>query len=213
MPRTWFVLLSLVLVAGCNDSLEETPTASAQSPAAAETEQKPATTSESTPETKEPVVAEQPAPTEYNTLSDFESYVLLKKGTERAYTGEYTDLEDAGTYICRRCNAPLYTSKDKFHSGCGWPAFDDAVEGAVHQSVDADGYRTEITCTNCGGHLGHVFFGEQMTKKDTRHCVNSVSMKFVPEGQPLPAVVKKPGEAAPESGANKSDSTSPNTAG
>ena len=136
----------------------------------------------------------QPAPTEYNELSDFEKYVILEKGTERAFVGEYTDLKDPGTYICRRCNAPLYKSDDKFSSHCGWPSFDDEIEGAVEQTPDEDGQRTEITCKNCGGHLGHVFVGEGFTDKDTRHCVNSVSMKFIAEGKELPPVVKKPAE-------------------
>jgi methionine-R-sulfoxide reductase len=192
MLRTGIVLLSLVVICGCQDNTDVPPIQAVQTPEVPETEPSTKAAPESSPEAKEPDVAEQPVPTEYNKLNDFESFVLLEKGTERAFTGEYTDLEDAGTYLCRRCNAPLYKSTDKFHSGCGWPAFDDAVEGAVHQSTDADGYRTEITCNNCGGHLGHVFFGERMTKKDTRHCVNSVSMTFVPEGQPLPPVVKKP---------------------
>ncbi|MFM7039646.1 MAG: methionine-R-sulfoxide reductase [Planctomycetaceae bacterium] len=131
------------------------------------------------------------APAQYNKLSEFESWVILQKGTERAFTGEYTNLKDPGTYICRRCNAPLYKAKDKFASDCGWPSFDDEIEGAVRQSRDADGYRVEITCKNCGGHLGHVFFGEGFTEKNTRHCVNSVSMKFIPENAEMPPVIRK----------------------
>lgn len=123
---------------------------------------------------------------QYNDLTDFEKFVLLEKGTEHPFVGEYTDLEDKGTYICRRCNAALYLSDHKFHSGCGWPAFDDEIEGAVTRVPDADGRRTEIICSNCDGHLGHVFLGERMTDKNTRHCVNSVSMKFIEAGAELP---------------------------
>ncbi len=126
----------------------------------------------------------------FNQLNEFESYVLLNKGTERAFTGEYWDTKGKGTYICRRCNAPLYNSESKFDSHCGWPSFDDEIKGAVIRQTDEDGSRTEIVCSNCGGHLGHVFMGEQFTVKNTRHCVNSVSMKFIAEGSELPPKIK-----------------------
>lgn len=127
----------------------------------------------------------KPTTMKLNSLNEFEQYVILQKGTERPFVGEYTDKFEKGTYICKQCNAPLYESESKFHSGCGWPSFDDEIKGAVRKTTDADGRRTEITCANCGGHLGHVFYGEGFTDKDTRHCVNSISMIFKPENKQM----------------------------
>lgn len=116
----------------------------------------------------------------FNKLTPEEKHIIQNKGTEMSFTGKYYTHTEDGTYLCKQCNAPLYKSSDKFDAHCGWPSFDDEIEGAVTRTTDADGRRTEITCTNCGGHLGHVFEGEGFTSKNTRHCVNSVSLNFMP---------------------------------
>jgi len=115
---------------------------------------------------------------QYNELTDEEKRVIINKGTERPFTGELLNENAKGIYTCKQCDAPLYKSESKFDAMCGWPSFDDEIEGAVERVPDADGRRTEIVCANCKGHLGHVFEGEDFTAKNTRHCVNSVSMNF-----------------------------------
>lgn len=123
-----------------------------------------------------------------NELTPDEEHVIVDKGTEIPFTGEYDNFYEDGTFICRRCNAPLFSAEAKFDAGCGWPAFDENFPNAVTRLPDEDGHRTEIQCTNCDGHLGHVFEGEGLTPRNTRHCVNSLSIRFIPEGKELPKV-------------------------
>lgn len=115
----------------------------------------------------------------FNKLSSEEDLIINQKATERPFTGKYYKFNENGLYVCKKCNAPLYNSSDKFDSECGWPSFDDEIKGAVKKITDSDGFRTEIICNNCGGHLGHVFVGEGFTSKNTRHCVNSLSLNFI----------------------------------
>jgi methionine-R-sulfoxide reductase len=147
---------------------------------------------------------------QYNSLSKAESYVILKKGTEPPGPGGFTHTKAPGTYICRRCNAPLYHSDSKFESHCGWPSFDDEIKGAVKRQLDADGYRVEIVCANCDGHLGHVFEGEGFTSKNTRHCVNSISMKFIKKKEKLPPKIISPEKAAELKVATPTDQSTTN---
>jgi len=203
MSRTSWILIASLGMIGCADSVVQQPGYS-NAPAAragSDTgESKPAeidahlSDGQSDDITKDQTMTEDRSKNAFNELNEFEERVILHKGTEPRFVGEYTDTDEKGTYVCRQCNAALYRSEDKFHSGCGWPAFDDEIEGAVTHIPDADGLRTEIVCTNCSGHLGHVFVGEQMTDKNTRHCVNSISMKFVPQGETLPAPVNSAAE-------------------
>ncbi len=117
----------------------------------------------------------------WNALTPEQREIIEKRGTEPAFSGAYWDHWEDGTYVCARCNTPLFSSKSKFKSGTGWPSFDDAIEGNVILQPDPDGVRTEVICANCKGHLGHVFFGEGFTPKNTRYCINSLALKFIPE--------------------------------
>ena len=125
----------------------------------------------------------------FNNLTPDEENVIVNKATEAPFIGEYDNFDKEGVFICRRCNSPLFSSKHKFNSGCGWPSFDDYFQNSVRQRSDPDGIRIEIECSNCGGHLGHEFLGEHFTEKNKRECVNSLSIKFIPHGTQLPMII------------------------
>jgi len=125
----------------------------------------------------------------YNKLTPEEEKIIVYKGTEPPFTGEYDDFNNEGTFICRRCNAPLFSSKSKFDAGCGWPSFDDSLPNAIKHEHDLDGIRVEIECANCNAHLGHEFVGENLTSKNTRECVNSLSICFIPQEKELPKTI------------------------
>jgi peptide-methionine (R)-S-oxide reductase len=126
----------------------------------------------------------------YNKLTKDQEQVIIDKSTEPPFSGEYDDFYEDGTFVCRRCNAPLFSSESKFNSGCGWPSFDETLPHAIRRVPDPDGVRTEIECENCGGHLGHEFLGEGLTNKNIRECVNSLSIYFIPKGKELPKIIQ-----------------------
>lgn len=127
----------------------------------------------------------------YNKLTPQEEEIVVDKGTEAPFSGEYDNFYEEGVFICKRCNAPLFSSQAKFDASCGWPSFDEEYPSALKRVPDADGQRTEIQCANCRAHLGHEFVGEHLTEKNTRHCVNSLSIKFIPQGEKLPEVLQE----------------------
>lgn len=183
-----FVCLVPLLLVGCaDDNVPDLEIPEAEAPV--ENTDDPAADTTGATEEQQVMTASS-----YNELSAEEQRVIVHKGTELGGTGALLKNKKSGTYICRQCNAALYASASKFESGCGWPSFDDELPGAVRHEPDADGFRVEILCENCGGHLGHVFKGERMTEKNTRHCVNSVSIAFIEDGKELPQMIRLEGD-------------------
>ncbi|MFT5198959.1 MAG: peptide-methionine (R)-S-oxide reductase [Planctomycetota bacterium] len=188
--RKTFKLLPLLLLVACSQGPPKTPSLTDASPAVVNAAPTPSTDhSMDSKDSRDTSQEQQVVSNKYNDLSASEARVILNKGTDRPGNSGYTKTDDAGTYLCRQCNAQLYRAEDKFESDCGWPSFDDEIDGAVTNVPDADGRRVEIICTNCEGHLGHVFTGERMTSKNVRHCVNTSSMSFIAQGDPLPAKI------------------------